>query len=90
MNKVELEKMEAALKAIITDSQKLAHVVRDNDGKLQFYSNDDVLTQDTTKITSEQLADVNETLETILNLEKGFEASREGIAGNWVTKPLDP
>jgi hypothetical protein len=90
INKVDLEKLEAALKAVIADSQQLVHVIHDNNGERHFYSNDEVAAEDTKLVDLEVLADVNKTLKTILKLKKGFEASRVGLAGNWVTKRLAP
>jgi hypothetical protein len=49
-----------------------------------------VVTEDTDLMNVEVLTDVNKTLQTILKLKKGFEASRVGLAGNWVTKRLEP
>lgn len=81
---------ESCHKAVITTRYVLSagsavtYVVYDKDGDWQFYGNEDVDTSDARIVSVKQILELDKTLESIPDLQRGQSASRLTYDSNWI------
>jgi hypothetical protein len=70
-------------KQVINWGKVIIYVVHDSDGEWQFLSGDNVTTDDLMIVALGSLLERDPTLNDVLSINPGYEATRDGVAGNW-------
>lgn len=74
------------LKQVVHTRMPVVYVVHDKEGNWQFLSGGDVLESDLMIISLKQILEIDSSLEGILWMPEGMEATRDGILKEWTTK----
>ncbi|MEO8172184.1 MAG: hypothetical protein ABI581_03840 [Sediminibacterium sp.] len=74
------------LKQVVNSHLPVVYVVHDKEGNWQFLSEGELSESDLMIINLKQLLELDSSLEGILWMPEGMEATRNGLLGEWTTK----
>jgi hypothetical protein len=71
-------------KKVIDSNKAILYVIHDEENEWQFLTSEIVSAEDLIMLTLEQMLDIDKTVQPILSLKKGYEASRRNQDSSWV------
>ena len=69
---------------VVEDNSEIIYACHDSDGDWQFFSKEEATEEDAMIISMDEILEIDNSIEKILDIPKGFEAHRSNKLDDWI------